>query len=82
MTLTVLTNGQAESVLDNLTPDQLRGFQSVLIKALSEYSAESKAAGHGTYHQPPRVHYSNPRTGVTTLFMPSIAPSGLGIKGM
>ena len=82
MSLTVLTNSQVKSVLDNLTRDQLHGFQSALSKALHEYSTDPKAVEDGTYYQPPRIHHSNPHTGATTLFMPSAGPSGMGVKGI
>lgn len=81
MALTVLTNDQVRSVLDNLTLDQLHGFQSALSRALHEYSTDPKAVEDGTYHQPPRIHHSSQQTGATTLFMPSIGPSGMGVKG-
>lgn len=82
MALTILTNSQARSVLDNLTQPQLHGFQAALSRALHEFSTDPKAVSDGTYHQPPRIHHSNPRTGATTLFMPSIGPSGMGVKGI
>lgn len=82
MALTVLTNSQARAVLDNLTRDQLHGFQAALSKALHEYSTDPKAVEDGTYHQPPRIHHSNPQTGATSLFMPSIGPTGMGVKGI
>ena len=81
MALTVLTNSQARSVLDNLTQDQLYGFQAALSRALYEYSTDPKAVEDGTYYQPPRIHHTNPRNGATTLFMPSVGPSGMGVKG-
>ena len=81
MSLTVLTDAQAKSVLDNLTATQLLGFQRHLSKALREYSTNTQSIEDGTYHQPPRTHHSNPRTGTTTLFMPSVGPTGMGIKG-
>ena len=82
MALTVLTNSQVRSVLDNLTQDQLHGFQAALSKALHEYSTDPKAVEDGTYHQPPRIHHRNPQTGATSLFMPSIGPTGMGVKGI
>src|SRR5690606_1297402 len=82
MALTVLTNNQVRSVLDNLSQDQFYGFQATLSRALHEYSTNPKTAEDGLYRQPPRTHYSNLRTGATTLFMPSIGPNGMGIKGI
>ncbi|SPO05035.1 uncharacterized protein DNG_07720 [Cephalotrichum gorgonifer] len=79
-TLTVLTNDQVKSVLDNLTLEQFHGFQAALTKALHEYSTDAEAGGNGAYYQPPRIHYSNPKTGATSLFMPSIGPTGMGVK--
>lgn len=82
MALTVLTNSEVTSVLDNLTRDQLHGFQAALSKALHEYTTNPRAVEDGIYHQPPRIHHSNPQTGATSLFMPSIGPAGIGIKGI
>ena len=81
MSLIVLTDDQVKSVLDNLTADQLEGFQATLSRALHEYSTNAELVKDGSYHQPARTHYSNPRTGATTLFMPSISPYGMGVKG-
>ncbi|CAI4220233.1 unnamed protein product [Parascedosporium putredinis] len=81
MPLTILTNDQVKSILENLTLAQLDGFQRNLSKALHEYSTDVKAVQDGTYHQPQRTSYGNPQTGATTLFMPSVGPAGMGVKG-
>ncbi|CAI4219901.1 unnamed protein product [Parascedosporium putredinis] len=80
MPLTILTNDQVKSILENLTLAQLDGFQRNLSKALHEYSTDVKAVQDGTYHQPQRTSYGNPQTGATTLFMPSVGPAGMGVK--
>jgi hypothetical protein len=76
MTLTVLTDDQIRSLLENLTADELEGFRKALASALYEYSTG------GTVEQPERISVHSKATGATTLFMPSSNSAGNGIKGM
>ncbi|KAJ4293929.1 hypothetical protein N0V88_005443 [Collariella sp. IMI 366227] len=79
MTLTVLTDDQIRSLLENLTAAELDGFQGALAKALHEYST-CGADGETSVDQPERISVHNNATGATTLFMPSSNSSGNGIK--
>ncbi|KAK4145227.1 Delta(1)-pyrroline-2-carboxylate reductase [Dichotomopilus funicola] len=82
MTLTVLTDDQIRSVLENLTPGELNGFRDALVSALREYSASSgKIPDEPTsVHQPERISVHSAATGATTLFMPSCNSAGHGVK--
>jgi hypothetical protein len=79
MTLTVLTDDQIRSLLENLTPAELEGFRRALASALHEYSTGIK--GETSIHQPERLSVHSNATGATTLFMPSCNSTGHGIKG-
>jgi hypothetical protein len=79
MTLTILTDDQIRSLLENLTPAELEGFRGALASALHEYSTGIK--GETSIHQPERLSVHSNATGATTLFMPSCNPTGHGIKG-
>jgi hypothetical protein len=79
MTLTILTDDQIRSLLENLTPAELEGFRCALASALHEYSTGIK--GETSIHQPERLSVHSNATGATTLFMPSCNPTGHGIKG-
>ncbi|KAL2135106.1 hypothetical protein VTI74DRAFT_9816 [Chaetomium olivicolor] len=78
MTLTVLTDDQIRSLLENLTPSELEGFRVALASALHEHSTGIEA--ETATHQPERTSVHNTTTGATTLFMPSCNSSGNGIK--
>ncbi|KAH6617021.1 hypothetical protein F5144DRAFT_633316 [Chaetomium tenue] len=78
MTLTVLTDDQIRSLLENLTVDDLDGFQNALISALHEHSAGAQS--ESAIHQPERVSIHSPATGCTTLFMPSANSTGNAVK--
>ncbi|KAH6617855.1 hypothetical protein B0J18DRAFT_492820 [Chaetomium sp. MPI-SDFR-AT-0129] len=82
MTLTVLTDDQIRSVLENLTLGELNGFRDALVSALREYSASSgKNPDEPTsVHQPERISVHSAATGATTLFMPSCNSAGHGVK--
>lgn len=84
MTLTVLTDDQTRSVLENLTPGELNGFRDALVSALREYSAsaDKNSDGPTPVHQPERISVHSAVTGVTTLFMPSCNSAGHGVKGI
>ncbi|KAK4126905.1 NAD(P)-binding protein [Parathielavia appendiculata] len=79
MTLTVLTDNQIRSLLENLTVAELEGFRVALASALHEHSTGIQ--GDTPIHQQPeRVSIHNTTTGATTLFMPSCSSAGHGIK--
>jgi hypothetical protein len=77
MPLTVLSDAQIRALLENLTPDELVGFQRELKAALHEYSTETQSS----VHQPERTSVFSGATGATTLFMPSASSAGNGVKG-
>lgn len=79
MTLTVLTDDQIRSLLENLTVSELDGFQNALLSALHEHSAGAQS--ESAIHQPERVSIHSPATGCTTLFMPSANSTGNAVKG-
>jgi hypothetical protein len=81
MTLTVLTDDQIRSLLENLTAAELEGFRRALASALHEYSAGGKG-GQTAIHQPERISVHSTATGATTLFMPSCNSAGNGVKGI
>ncbi|KAK3292543.1 uncharacterized protein B0H64DRAFT_347465 [Chaetomium fimeti] len=78
MTLTVLTDDQIRSLLENLTPDELEGFRNALISALHEHSVGAQDGS--AIHQPERISVNNTETGCTTLFMPSSNSTGNAVK--
>jgi hypothetical protein len=80
MTLTVLTDDQIRSLLENLTVPELAGFQDALASALHEYSTAGQD-DTTSVHQPERISVHSAATGATTLFMPSCNSAGNGIKG-
>ena len=80
MTLTVLTDDQIRSLLENLKAVELEGFRVALASALHEYSTGGKGA-ETAIHQPERISVHSTATGATTLFMPSCSSAGNGVKG-
>lgn len=87
MTLTVLTDDEIRSLLENLTLDDLEGFSEALASALYEYSTSVPGDGGGEggasdTRQPERASVRHPDIGVTTLFMPSSNSAGNAVKGM
>ncbi|KAL2149355.1 hypothetical protein VTH82DRAFT_8703 [Thermothelomyces myriococcoides] len=85
MTLTVLTDDEIRSLLENLTLDDLEGFSEALASALYEYSTSVPGDGGGEggasdTRQPERASVRHPDIGVTTLFMPSSNSAGNAVK--
>ncbi|KAL2162199.1 hypothetical protein VTH06DRAFT_7112 [Thermothelomyces fergusii] len=85
MTLTVLTDDEIRSLLENLTLDDLEGFSDALASALYEYStgasSDGKADGEESdTRQPERISVRRRDTGATTLFMPSSNSAGNAVK--
>ncbi|KAK3994570.1 hypothetical protein QBC44DRAFT_322298 [Cladorrhinum sp. PSN332] len=77
MTLTVLTDTQIKSILENLTLPELQAALDALRSALHEYSTGSQ---NSSIHQPERTSVNSAATGATTLFMPSSSSVGTGVK--
>jgi len=78
--LTVLTDEQVRLILENMSLDLLDGFRASLSGALHDYSNNAASIEDGTYQQPSRIHVYNSNTAATTLFMPSVCPTGIGVK--
>ena len=82
MTLTVLSDDQIRSLLENLTLSELHGFQAALAAALHEYSSSTCGQdGDAPVHQPERISVQSKTTGATTLFMPSCNSTANAVKG-
>ena len=82
MTLTVLSDDQIRSLLENLTLSELHGFQDALAAALHEYSSSTRGQdGDAPVHQPERISVQSKTTGATTLFMPSCNSTANAVKG-
>lgn len=96
MTLSVLTDTQIQSLLENLTGEELVAFQKGLKDALFAYSnstpggpetgsgtesREGPTGGSDTSSTPARTTVKNAKTGTSTLFMPSCSEIGTGVKG-
>jgi hypothetical protein len=79
--LTVLADEQVRLILEGLTLDQLDEFRTSLSTALRSHSDSEPSADEWTHEQPSRISVYNPQTSATTLFMPSIYPAGIGVKG-
>lgn len=82
MALTVLNDGQIESLLESLTREEYQAFKMTMAQALHDYSNNASTLDDGTYHQPPRSTIQNNETETTTLYIPSSSPLGTGCKGM
>ncbi|KAL2171266.1 hypothetical protein VTG60DRAFT_3372 [Thermothelomyces hinnuleus] len=87
MTLTVLTDDEIRSLLENLTLDDLEGFGEALASTLYEYSTGAQGEGEGEgegetsdTRQPERISVRRADTGATTLFMPSCNSAGNAVK--
>lgn len=81
MTLSVLSDDQIRSLLENLTADELAGFQESLRNALHEYSQSTQTDHVDGGQQIERTSVHSKETGATTLFMPSASSAGNGVKG-
>ena len=81
MPLTVLSDSEVRTVLDNLTREDVLDMHKALADALHSYSTSTEPAQSGcsSSNQPHRLQIKL-TSGATTLFMPSIADNGLGIK--
>ncbi|KAK1832509.1 putative ornithine cyclodeaminase [Podospora conica] len=80
MTLSVLSDDQIRSLLENLTADELAEFQQELRNALHEYSKSTQTNHVDDGQQLERTSVHSKETGATTLFMPSSSSAGNGVK--
>lgn len=80
MPLTVLSDGDVRTLLDNLTLEDTKVFQASLSEALNEYSTGTQDVGACASNQPERTA-THSQDGTTTLFMPSMSSVGIGMKG-
>ncbi|PHH60461.1 hypothetical protein CDD81_1636 [Ophiocordyceps australis] len=80
MTLTVLSDQQVSAILEGLTLATLDEFRHVLASALHEISTNTGADGRDEYQQPLRISTRHAASKVTTLYMPSCGPQGMGCK--
>lgn len=81
MTLTILSDEHVREILENLSLDELEDFRRNLAEGLHAFSTSLGSDGLGVFQQPHRVSTVQPETRVTTLYMPSCGPSGMGCKG-
>ena len=80
MTLTILTDSNVQSLLHDLTKEDIEALQASLRKALHEYSTGTTNSGACAVNQPERT-ITESNDGTTTLFMPSISSTTIGVKG-
>lgn len=81
MGLTVLTDAQIESLLEDLSPQDYQGFGEAIERALRDNANNASRPEDERYHQPHRVTTQNHSAGATTLYMPSCSAMGMGCKG-
>ncbi|TGO50584.1 hypothetical protein BCON_0180g00100 [Botryotinia convoluta] len=79
MSLTVLTDSDIKHLLQDLTLKDLEGFQDQMRRALHEYSTGTQDDDCCSLHQPRRTVLESKHKR-TTLFMPSTASAGIGMK--
>ncbi|KAF7955326.1 uncharacterized protein EAE97_000585 [Botrytis byssoidea] len=79
MSLTVLTDSDIKNLLQDLTLKDLERFQDQMRRALYEYSTGTQDDDCCRLHQPRRTVLESKHKR-TTLFMPSTASAGIGMK--
>ncbi|TGO15179.1 hypothetical protein BTUL_0043g00340 [Botrytis tulipae] len=79
MSLTVLTDSDIKNLLQDLTLKDLERFQDQMRRALHEYSTGTQDDDCCSLHQPRRTVLESKHKR-TTLFMPSTASAGIGMK--
>ncbi|KAF7907648.1 uncharacterized protein EAF01_005234 [Botrytis porri] len=79
MSLTVLTDSDIKHLLQDLTLKDLERFQDQMRRALHEYSTGTQDDDCCSLHQPRRTVLESKHKR-TTLFMPSTASAGIGMK--
>lgn len=80
MTLTLLSDEEVKTILENLTREELDGFRQTLAEALHEFSTNPRGDPEEPYQQPPRITTQHAASKATTLYMPSCGPQGMGCK--
>ncbi|CZS98963.1 hypothetical protein WAI453_008447 [Rhynchosporium graminicola] len=80
MPLTILSDENVKEVLNNLTRDDVATLQDAMTRAIHEYATGTTNSGACADNQPKRTVIESASNGTTTLFMPSISSSALGIK--
>ncbi|KAH7020931.1 uncharacterized protein B0I36DRAFT_367405 [Microdochium trichocladiopsis] len=80
MSLTVLSDGQIQTLLESLDREDTNAFKFGLKSALHAYSTGQQTGGGPSIDQPERTITHSEGNGTTTLFMPSCAPNGHGVK--
>lgn len=81
MAFSVLTDDQIKGLLESMTVDELESFYENLKEALHDYSVGTSTGEESDIHQPHRQSINSSKKGITTLFMPSGSPAGIGVKG-
>jgi hypothetical protein len=81
MPLTVLTDSEVKKILNNLTKEEVETLQAGLRQSLHEYSTGTNNAEAAAVNQPKRTRLES-NNGTTSLFMPSISSTGIGMKGL
>ncbi|KAL9061269.1 MAG: hypothetical protein Q9162_000143 [Coniocarpon cinnabarinum] len=81
MPLTVLSDDDVRTVLEGLSKGDVHDMHCALADALHSYSTSTEPASSGccSSNQPKRLQVKL-TSGATTLFMPSVADNGVGIK--
>ncbi|ESZ99368.1 hypothetical protein SBOR_0238 [Sclerotinia borealis F-4128] len=79
MSLTVLTDTDIKHLLQDLTIRDVEAFQDKMRRALHEYSTGTQDDDCCSLHQPRRTILESKHKR-TTLFMPSTASAGIGMK--
>ncbi|KAH6723971.1 hypothetical protein BKA61DRAFT_727744 [Leptodontidium sp. MPI-SDFR-AT-0119] len=80
MPLTILSDENVKEVLNSLTKEDVATLQIAMRNSLHEYATGTTNSGACADNQPKRTVIESASTGTTTLFMPSISSSSLGIK--
>ncbi|KAL2075824.1 hypothetical protein VTL71DRAFT_767 [Oculimacula yallundae] len=80
MPLTILSDENVKELLNNLTKDDVATLQFAMQDAIHEYATGTTNSGACADNQPSRTVIESASNGTTTLFMPSISSSSLGVK--
>jgi hypothetical protein len=77
--LTILSDSDVKKILHSLTIKEVDRLQQALRRSLDDYSRGQQNQDESAENQPARTTIESGNN--TTLFMPSISSSGIGIKG-
>lgn len=81
MPLTVLSDAQVDSLLENLAVDELEDLRKVLASALHQYSGGSQEVEGDVFQEPRQGQTLHPETGIMTRFSSACGPDGMASKG-